>query len=81
MKRKKGRTEEKIEEVQDEVQEHLYDVNSSASRPTQEENHFVPTPRLPQQHYEPFDPAINPKSDLDIMPQVIYEISQDWRWG
>ncbi|XP_049385735.1 uncharacterized protein LOC125849808 [Solanum stenotomum] len=49
-----------------------YDVNSSAPTPTEdEEYHFMSTPGLSQQQYEPFGPAREPESDPDIRPQVI----------
>ncbi|XP_015158606.1 uncharacterized protein [Solanum tuberosum] len=73
LKRKKGRTEkESEEEVEKEVEEphgEDYDVNSSAPRPTQdEEYHFMSSLQ-----YEPFGPAREPESDPDIRPQVISE--------
>ncbi|KAH0761844.1 hypothetical protein KY290_017917 [Solanum tuberosum] len=65
LKRKKGRTEKESEE---EVEED-YDVNSSAPRPTQdEEYHFMSSLQ-----YEPLGPAREPESDPDIRPQVISE--------
>ncbi|XP_055824996.1 uncharacterized protein LOC129893485 [Solanum dulcamara] len=74
LKKIRVRTEEDEEEVEEEVHEHLYDVNSSAPRPTQEEEyHFMPTPTLSQQQYEPFSPTREPESDPDIRPQVISE--------
>jgi len=73
LKRKKGRTEEESEEESEEEVEEAhgedYDVNSSAPRPTQdEEYHFMSSLQ-----YEPFGPAREPESDPDIRPQVISE--------
>ncbi|XP_055827903.1 uncharacterized protein LOC129896104 [Solanum dulcamara] len=73
LKKKRARTEEDEKEVE-EVHEHLYDINSSSPRPTQEEEyHFMPTPTLTKQRYEPFGPAREPESDPNIRPQVISE--------
>lgn len=60
MKRRKGRTKEEEEEVQDDV----YDINSSAPQPTQEGD---------DQWYEPFGPASELESDPDLRPQIILE--------
>uniref|UniRef100_M1DCY9 Transposon MuDR mudrA n=1 Tax=Solanum tuberosum TaxID=4113 RepID=M1DCY9_SOLTU len=73
LKRKRGRTEEESEEKpKEEVEEAYgqdYDVNSSAPRPTQdEEYHFMSTLGVSQQQYEPFGPAREPESDPDIRP-------------
>ena len=73
LKRKRGRTEEESEEESEEEVEEPhgedYDVNSSAPRPTQdEEYHFMSSLQ-----YEPFGPTREPKSDPDIRPQVISE--------
>ncbi|KAH0712573.1 hypothetical protein KY289_008532 [Solanum tuberosum] len=75
LKRKRGRTEEESEEESEEEVEEPhgedYDVNSSAPRPTQdEEYHFMSSLQ-----YEPFGPAREPESDPDIRPQVISENS------
>ncbi|WMV43053.1 hypothetical protein MTR67_036438 [Solanum verrucosum] len=75
LKRKRGRTEEESEEESEEEVEEPhgedYDVNSSAPRPTQdEEYHFMSSLQ-----YEPFGPTREPESDSDIRPQVIYENS------
>ncbi|KAK6776122.1 hypothetical protein RDI58_027123 [Solanum bulbocastanum] len=76
--RKRGRTEEETEEEPEEEAEeaHIEDfnVNSSAPRPTQDEEYnFMSTAGLSQQQYEPFGPTREPESDPDIRPQVISE--------
>ncbi|KAG5601267.1 hypothetical protein H5410_032637, partial [Solanum commersonii] len=77
LKRKRGRTEEESEEESEEEVEkphgENYDVNSSAPRPTQDEEYHS----MSSLQYEPFGPAREPESDPDIRPQVISEIAQN----
>ncbi|CAN4115772.1 unnamed protein product [Withania somnifera] len=71
---KTKRTREKDAAVQDDDQDDMYDINSSASQPTQEEEyHFMPTPGLPQQQYEPFGPARKPESDPTLRRRTVPE--------
>ncbi|KAM3382252.1 hypothetical protein P3S68_007825 [Capsicum galapagoense] len=62
LKRRKGRIEEE-EENQDDV----YDINSSAPQPIQERE---------DQRYEPFGPASEPESDPDLRRKIVPEATR-----